>query len=57
MFKPAKVPNWVVLIYEGQARFDQASETEMIEGLVEACEAVGRAIQASSTAACRTKSG
>jgi len=57
MFKPAEVPNWVVLIYEGQQRFTRQSAIRMIKSLVEACNAVGMAIQANLTAACRTKSG
>lgn len=57
MFKPAEVSNWVVLIYEGLQRFKDETATRMIEGLVKACNAVGRIILASLTPACRTKSG
>ncbi len=56
MFKPAEVPNWVVLIYEGQQRFRQENARQMITDLVKACEAVGRAIQASLTASSCTES-
>jgi hypothetical protein len=48
--KPAEVQNWVVLIYEGQQRFRQENAKQMVTDLVKACEAVGRAIQASLTA-------
>jgi hypothetical protein len=56
MFKPAEVPNWVVLIYEGQQRFRQENARQMITDLVKACEAVGRATQASLTATSCTES-
>ena len=56
MFKSAEVPNWVVLIYEGPHRFRQEALRQVVTGLVKACEAVGKAIQLSSTVTSRTKS-
>jgi len=49
MYKPAEVPHWVVLIYERQNRFREEVARKMIADLVRACEAVGRAVKASST--------
>lgn len=49
MYKPAEVPHWVVLIYERRNRFREEVARKMIADLVRACEAVGRAVKASST--------
>jgi len=56
MFKSAQVPNWVVLVYERQHRFRQEAVRQVVTELVKACEAVGKAIQPSSTVIGRTKS-
>jgi hypothetical protein len=53
MFKPAEVPNWVVLIYERRQRFREEVARRMVTELVKACEAVGKAIQTSSTGSSR----
>jgi len=56
MFKSAQVPNWVVVIYERHLRFPQEVVRQMVTELVKACEAVGKAIQPSSTITGRPKS-
>jgi hypothetical protein len=43
MFEAVAVPEWVLLIYEGQRRFNPRAADNMIEGFVKACRAVGRA--------------
>ncbi|KAF8268490.1 argonaute-like protein [Lactarius quietus] len=40
-YKPVSFDNWIVVIYEGQRRFNQRSADKMITDLVRACEAVG----------------
>jgi hypothetical protein len=42
MFKPAEVPNWVVLIYERQPRFRPEIARQMITDLVKTCEEFGK---------------
>ena len=49
MYKSAEVPHWVVLIYERRNRFRDEAARKTIADLVKACEAVGRAVKASST--------
>ncbi|KAH9992241.1 argonaute-like protein [Russula compacta] len=41
MFRPAEIPNWIVLIYENEQRFGQQAASQVITDLVRACEAVG----------------
>jgi hypothetical protein len=43
MFNPSKVPNWIVIIYERQQRFNDQVANQMASDLVKACEAVGAA--------------
>ncbi|KAI0289730.1 argonaute-like protein [Russula brevipes] len=45
MYRPAMFPNWMVIIYERQHRFNSNAANEMIRGFVHGCDAVGRAIQ------------
>lgn len=54
MFRPAEIPNWVVLIYENEQRFSQQAASQVIMDLVRACEAVGWFIYGILTAS-RTK--
>ena len=49
MFKAVEVPHWVVLVYEGQRRFNGQAVNQMITGLVGSCRDVGRTFKASST--------
>jgi hypothetical protein len=56
MFNPVDIPHWIVLIYERQQRFRQEIAGQMITGFVNACRAVGTAIQAISTATGCTQS-
>lgn len=49
MFNPVNIPNWIVLIYESQQRFDGEVARQMIAALVKACEAVGRDMHVIST--------
>jgi hypothetical protein len=56
MFNPADIPNWIVIIYEQQKRFRDEVARRTITGLVDACKAVGRTIQAISTVTSFTKS-
>jgi eukaryotic translation initiation factor 2C len=55
MFRPAEIPNWVVLIYEHEQRFSQQAASQVITDLVRACEAVGWVIHGILTTASRTK--
>ncbi|KAI0005035.1 argonaute-like protein [Russula compacta] len=41
MFTPSQVPNWMVIIYERQQRFNQQTANQMATDLVKGCEAVG----------------
>ena len=41
MFTPSKVPNWMIVIYERQQRFNEATAHQMANELVKACETVG----------------
>lgn len=41
MFEAATIPNWVVVIYEGQRRSVQGVVNPMIRKFVEGCKAVG----------------
>lgn len=56
MYEPAEIPNWVVLIYERRNRFRDEVANRMIADLVRACEAVGRAVKASSTTSSHAES-
>ena len=49
MSEPVEIPNWLLVIYEGTRRFNQRSVGQMIRSFVEACVAVGKALQTSST--------
>jgi hypothetical protein len=49
MYRPAEFPNWMVIIYERQHRFNNNAANEMIRGFVNGCEAVGRTIQSYPT--------
>ncbi|KAI0255719.1 Piwi domain-containing protein [Lactifluus subvellereus] len=44
MFSPSTVANWMVIIYEGQGRFNVGAANQMVTDLVERCEAVGMSI-------------
>jgi hypothetical protein len=41
MLQASKVPNWMVIIYERQQRFNEQTANQMATELVKACEAVG----------------
>ncbi|KAH9965910.1 argonaute-like protein [Russula dissimulans] len=41
MFSPCQVPNWMVIIYERQVRFNESAANQMVSDLVKACKAVG----------------
>jgi len=41
MINPSQVPNWIVVIYERQQRFNDQVANQMATDLVKACEAVG----------------
>jgi hypothetical protein len=43
MINPSQVPNWIVVIYERQQRFNDQVANQMAGDLVRACEAVGAA--------------
>jgi hypothetical protein len=43
MINPSQVPNWIVVIYERQQRFNDQVANLMAADLVKACEAVGAA--------------
>ena len=43
MINPSQVPNWIVIIYERQQRFNDQVANQMASDLVRACEAVGAA--------------
>ncbi len=43
MFNPSHVPNWIVIIYERQQRFNDQVANQMAADLVRACGAVGAA--------------
>jgi hypothetical protein len=43
MINPSQVPNWIVIIYERQQRFNDQVANQMAADLVRACEAVGAA--------------
>ena len=45
MFEAATVPNWVVVIYEGQRRSALGVVNQMIKNFAEACKAVGKTSQ------------
>ncbi|KAH9062679.1 argonaute-like protein [Lactarius vividus] len=44
MFSPSDVPNWMIIIYEQQQRFNDQVANQMASDLVRACEAVGISI-------------
>jgi hypothetical protein len=44
MFTASQVPNWMVIIYERQPRFNEQTANQMAADLVRGCEAVGAAI-------------
>jgi len=41
MIYPCQVPNWMVIIYERQVRFNEWAANRMVSDLVKACKAVG----------------
>jgi hypothetical protein len=41
MLQASKVPNWMVIIYERQQRFNEQTANQMATDFVKACEAVG----------------
>ena len=41
MIQGSQVPNWMVIIYEGQQRFNEQTANQMVNDLVRACEVVG----------------
>jgi len=41
MLQASKVPNWMVIVYERQQRFNEQTANQMATDLVKACEAVG----------------
>jgi len=43
MINPSQIPNWIVIIYERQQRFNEQVANQMAADLVKACEAVGAA--------------
>jgi hypothetical protein len=45
MYQPVDFPNWMVIIYERQPRFNSHAANEMIRGFVNGCHAVGRIIE------------
>jgi eukaryotic translation initiation factor 2C len=55
MSEPVEVPNWLVIIYESQGRFNPHSVERMIVDFVRGCVAVGKTFQASSTGHHHTK--
>jgi hypothetical protein len=43
MYSPSTVPNWIVIIYEGQQRFDKVAADQMTSNFVKSCGATGTA--------------
>jgi hypothetical protein len=43
MINPSQVPNWIVIVYERQQRFNDQVANQLATDLVRACEAVGAA--------------
>jgi hypothetical protein len=41
MLQASQVPNWMVIIYERQQRFNEQTANQMAADLVKACNAVG----------------
>ena len=41
MLQASKVPNWMVIIYERQQRFNEQTANQMAAELVKACDVVG----------------
>ena len=41
MLQASQVPNWMVVIYERQQRFNEQAANQLATDLVKACEAVG----------------
>ena len=41
MLQASQVPNWMVIIYERQQRFNDEIANQMVNDLVRACEVVG----------------
>jgi len=41
MLQASKVPNWMVIIYERQQRFNEQVANQLASDLVRACEVVG----------------
>jgi hypothetical protein len=41
MIHGSQVPNWMVIIYERQQRFNDQTANQMVNDLVRACEVVG----------------
>jgi eukaryotic translation initiation factor 2C len=46
MFTPSQVPNWMLIIYERQQRFNEQAANQLATDLVIGCEAVGITINA-----------
>ena len=45
MFTPSQVPNWMLIIYERQQRFNDQAANQLATDLVAGCRAVGAATQ------------
>jgi eukaryotic translation initiation factor 2C len=43
MINPSQIPNWIVVIYERQQRFNDQAANQMAADLVKGCESVGAA--------------
>ena len=41
MLHASQVPNWMVIIYEKQQRFNEQTANQMVNDLVRACGVVG----------------
>jgi hypothetical protein len=41
MLQASQVPNWMVIVYEHQQRFNKQTANQVATDLVKACEAVG----------------
>jgi hypothetical protein len=48
MINPSQVPNWIIVIYERQQRFNDQAANQMAADLVRACESVGTALNRAS---------
>ena len=41
-FKPGRIERWFIVIYERRQRFGDKQVTDMINGMLQACNAVGK---------------